>query len=270
MDLAFFVVAKAAWALLRPETLLFLLLAGGVAGLAAGWRRTGLLVAGAGVAAYLAIAIWPVASPLYRPLEMRFPPQPDVAAPAGIVVLGGGEEFGLRPGLPQLHHAGDRFVATMALARRFPDVPVMFTGGEASLSGGAGRQAETVAEILRQGGVAPERIVLENRSRNTAENAANGLALRPEGTEAGPWILVTSAWHMPRAVGTFCAAGWEGIVPWPTDYRSLQRGAGWRFARHLEELNTAAKEWVGLVGYRVTGRSDALFPAGCPPVPASG
>jgi uncharacterized SAM-binding protein YcdF (DUF218 family) len=141
----------------------------------------------------------------------------------------------------------------------------MFAGGAATLSGGTGRQAETSAEILRQGGVEPERILLENRSRNTAENAANALTLRPEGTEAGPWILVTSAWHMPRSVGTFCAAGWEGIVPWPTDYRGNRSGLGWRFARNLEELNFAAKEWVGLLGYRVTGRTDALFPAGCPP-----
>lgn len=265
MEIAFFVVAKAAWALLRPETLLLLAFAASLLLVALARRRAGLAVGGVALGLALVVAVFPLASALYRPLEARFPPMPRISDPAGILVLGGGEELGARPGLPQLNAAGERYVAAMSLAHRFPDVPVMFAGGAATLSGGTGRQAETSAEILMQGGVAPERIVLETRSRNTAENAANGLEVRPPGTEDGPWLLVTSAWHMPRAVGTFCAAGWDGIVPWPTDFRGGRGGTGWRFAANLDELNVAAKEWVGLLGYRVTGRTDALFPAGCPP-----
>ena len=270
METLFFVVAKAVWAVLRPETLLLLLFALSVWGLAVGAagsfaRKLGLASGVLGLTAAVAIAAWPVAGPLYRPLEARFPPMPEVADPAGILVLGGAEEFGPRPGLPQVNAAGERYVAAMALAARFPEAVVMFAGGEASLSGGTGRQADLSAEILRQGGVAPQRIVLENASRNTAENASNALALRPPGTEAGPWLLITSAWHMPRSVGAFCAAGWEGIVPWPTDFRGGRAGLGWSFARNLEDLNIAAKEWVGLLGYRLTGRTDRLMPLGCPP-----
>jgi len=190
---------------------------------------------------------------------------PAVADPVGIVVLGGGEEPGVAPGLPQINAAGDRYVAAMALARRFSGVPVIVAGGAATLSGGTGRHAETAAGLLVQGGVQPGRILREDRSRNTAENAARALALRPDGTEAGPWILVTSAWHMPRAVGAFCAAGWQGVVPWPTDFRSGRSRAGWAFAQNLDALNGATKEWAGLLGYRIAGRTDALLPRGCPP-----
>jgi uncharacterized SAM-binding protein YcdF (DUF218 family) len=268
METLFFVVAKAVWALMRPETVLLALIAAGFLALAAGWRRAGIALGSAGLLAALAVAVLPLARPLYRPLEARFPAMPEVAAPVGIVVLGGGEEIGppRGRGLPQVNAGGERYLAAIALARRFPDAWLMFAGGAATLSGGTGLQAETSAQIFRDAGIAPERILLETSSRNTAENAANALPLRPEGTEAGPWLFVTSAWHMPRAVGTFCAAGWEGLVPWPTDFRSGGLAAGWSFANNLSELNTAAKEWVGLLGYYAAGRTAALLPAGCPPV----
>jgi len=81
----------------------------------------------------------------------------------------------------------------------------------------------------------------------------------------GPWILVTSAFHMPRAVGSFCAAGWHTLVPYPTDYRggSFWDQVGWDLADNLTDLNTGVTEWVGLLAYRVTGRSDGLTPGGC-------
>ncbi len=265
MESAFFLLAKGVWALARPESLILAALALGFGLVALGRRRAGLAAAGAGLAAAIVVGVWPVADLVYRPLEARFPPMPEVADPEGILVLGGGEEPGVVPGLPQINAAGDRYVAAMALARRFPGVPVIVTGGAATLSGGTGRQAETAAGILALGGVEPGRILREDRSRNTAENAERALALRPEGTEAGPWILVTSAWHMPRAVGAFCAAGWQGIVPWPTDFRGGRSGAGWAFARNLDALNGATKEWAGLLGYRLAGRTDALLPLGCPP-----
>jgi uncharacterized SAM-binding protein YcdF (DUF218 family) len=267
VETLFFAVAKGVWALVRPETLLLALFALSVLLGRLRFRRGSVRSGTLALALALIIAILPVARPLYAPLEARHPPMPEVQSPAGILVLGGGEELGppLGGGLPQVNAAGERYLAALALAHAHPEAWLMFAGGAATLSGGTGRNAAMSARVFEAAGIDPARIVLENASRNTAENAANALALRPPGTEAGPWLLVTSAWHMPRALGTFCAAGWEGLVPWPTDFRSGSLELGFNFAEHLDELNTAAKEWVGLLGYRATGRTQALLPTGCPP-----
>lgn len=125
-------------------------------------------------------------------------------------------------------------------------------------------EAFVARDLLLGAGLDPDRLILEANSRNTAENAELSLRLRPEGE--GGWLLVTSAFHMPRAVGTFCQAGWTDIVPWPTDFRtsSITPLIRWDLAGHLDDLNTAFKEWLGLLVYRVTDRTLALFPAGCP------
>jgi uncharacterized SAM-binding protein YcdF (DUF218 family) len=265
MDGALETVAKIA---LRPDTWLFaaftlaLLLAAGRR------RRVGLALGALALAACLAIAAAPVATPLLRPLETRFPTAPQVADPAGIVVLGGSEERARFAGWgqPQVSARGDRYLAALTLAARFPGAVILFSGG-----GPGGRaEADMARAVFLGAGIAPGRLILEDRARSTWENATLSLPLRPPGTEAGPWLLVTSAFHVPRAVGSFCAAGWEGIVPWPADHRTAGpaarlRPGGWDFPRRLGDLTTALHEWAALAGYRAAGRTDAVLPEGCPP-----
>ncbi|MEM9249727.1 MAG: YdcF family protein [Pseudomonadota bacterium] len=267
METAFFAVSKLVWFVIRPESLLFLSVAGSLLALLLHRRKTALWLGGFSLAAMVLIFAYPVARPLYAPLERQFAARPVVEAPVGIIVLGGGEDHvpPLGRGTPSVNDAGERYLAAIALARQYPDAWVMFTGGRASLRGGPAGNAAQSAEIFVSGGIARDRIVLEDSSRTTAENASKGLALRPSGTEDGPWLLVTSAWHMPRAVGTLCAAGWSGLVPWPSDFRSGRLYPNWSFANNLSELNGATKEWVGLLGYRLAGRTAELMPKGCPP-----
>jgi len=262
----FFTLSKLVWAAVRPESLLLGLLALGLL-LSVLRPRAGRALSALALAAALALAVWPLGSAVLRPLEARFPVAPEVTSPAGILLLGGSEERGLAAlwGVPQVNAAGERYLATLDLARRYPEAVVLFAGGGAARVVGPRSEAALARRILTGAGLPPQRLRLEDRSRNTAENAAFALDRRPPGTEAGPWILVTSAAHMPRAVASFCAAGWRGIVPWPTDHRSAPLRRGWDFARNLDALNAGAREWVGLVAYRVTGRTGTVWPAGCPP-----
>lgn len=69
---------------------------------------------------------------------------------------------------------------------------------------------------------------------------------------------------MSRSVGSFCAAGWRNVTPYPVDYRAADIGGlSWAFAGNLALLNIAIKEWVGLVAYFVTGRTLAILPRTC-------
>ncbi|MDF0598258.1 YdcF family protein [Psychromarinibacter halotolerans] len=265
MDTLFYIVAKIVWFVMRPDTVILLLLVAGLFLLARGQRRWGMRLAGAGAGLLVLLAVLPLGGPLLRPLETAYPPQPEVSDIAGILVLGGAEvdDVSAHWDQPNLNEAGERYLAGLTLAHRFPDAILGFAGGSAYLAGPV-VEADLARAIFTSAGIDPARLRLEGRSRNTAENAANALELL--GDEAqGTWLLVTSAFHMPRAVESFCAAGWTGLVPWPVDFRTrgAARSPGWDLATNLNDLNIGAKEWVGRIAYRATGR-------GVPPAQAAG
>jgi uncharacterized SAM-binding protein YcdF (DUF218 family) len=196
----------------------------------------------------------PVGMVLLYPLENRFKPK-DIAdisiAPVGIIVLGGAVEFGLTESRRTytLSNSGERVLEGILLAKRFPNAKVIVNDDETMF-------------YMNEVGIAKERIVLEGESRNTFENAKYTRELFPGNTD-GSWLLVTSAGHMPRAVGSFCKMGFD-IIPWPVDYRT-PASVSWRLLRYefpekLEVLDLATKEWLGLVAYRLAGRTNALFP----------
>ncbi len=262
----FFLLSKAAWFCLQPLNLAILLLLLSLALGLIGRRRLGTAAAIGGVL-ILALAAWTsLGAQLISPLEERF--QRPAALPAhvdGIVVLGGGLEgaINLARGGYEMNSGGDRFVEAAALARRFPNAKVLVTGGMGTVFLEGEGDGETAPRLLGALGVAPERLILESKSRNTAENATFSKALaQPKPGET--WLLVTSAFHMPRSVGLFRKAGFP-VVPWPTDYRTSGReGVGLFRDNEVDALQTtsvALREWIGLVAYWLSGRIDTPFPA---------
>ncbi len=256
-DTAFFLAAKLAGLLIRPDVWLATLV---TLTCVAVWAGRGRWLALITVVFVLAVGIVPFGDFLLARFEARYPAAPQVAEPTGIILLGGGEDTNAarRWGGAQISDSGDRFTEAMALARRFPEARVVFTGGSGALRNlgtYGGTQAGIAEDLLLSLGLSRDRLTLETRSRNTAENASLTHALiAPEAGER--WILVTSAFHMPRAMRSFKRAGWPGLVPWPVDFRSerLRDGLGWNLAENLDQLNTAMKETVGLLAYRVAGR----------------
>jgi uncharacterized SAM-binding protein YcdF (DUF218 family) len=208
----------------------------------------------------------PLGNALILPLEQRFPPwDASHGAPDGIVLLGGmiTPDVSSARGTVALNEAAERITATAELARRYPDARIVMTGGSGALIFDEGVEAIFAVRQLEALGVAHERITAEEQSRNTIENAVfSRLVANPKPGER--WLLVTSAYHMPRAMGVFRAAGFP-VEAYPVDWRtrgptdlvrlfsSLSDG--------LQRTDTAAHEWVGLFAYWITGKTTALFPA---------
>ncbi len=262
----FFVVSKVGGFFLMPSNVIGLAIAAGLLLVLGGWRRAGLALGLSGAAALFACGLGPVGNLLILPLEERYPRADLAAAPDGIVVLGGAvtDVVGdLRGGTLELNEAGDRILALVALAHRYPDARIVFSGGSGALIDRARvPEADIVAARMADFGLGEGRLIVENRSQNTAQNALYSReAANPQPGET--WLLVTSSYHMPRAVAVFEAAGFP-VVPYPVDYRTGGPSDVWRpfgrIAEGLQRTDIAFREWVGLVAYRLTGRTDRLLP----------
>ena len=261
----FFYLSKIFWFFFQPLNLtIFLLLAGLLAAMI-GRRR---LAATGSVLAFLILALsaWTsLGAMMLNPLEERFarPPLPERVD--GIVVLGGGFEgaINLVRGGYELNSGGDRMVETAILARRFPTAKVVVSGGTGELFLDGEGDAATAPRLLTALGVTADRLILENKSRNTYENAVFTKELvTPMPGET--WLLVTSAFHMPRAKALFDKAGFA-TIPWPVDYRTTGREGIGLFrdnpADSLQATTMAIREWIGLLAYWLSGRIDQPFPA---------
>jgi uncharacterized SAM-binding protein YcdF (DUF218 family) len=261
----FYILSKLFWMVAAPQALGVLLVV--LATILALFRRRRLSLAALvpGVLILVLISFTTFGSVLMAPLENRFP-RPDLPAKVdGIVVLGGGfdPDVSTATGRYALNEAGDRFTETLRLALLYPSARILITGGTGNLGGKGDGDAISGARFFTDMGIDPARLILEPNSRNTAENAAFSKPLA-DPQPGQTWLLVTSAFHMPRSVGLFRKAGFP-VVPWPTDYRTPGRD---HFAldlilpsNHAAIADFAIREWIGLLAYRLAGYTDELFPA---------
>jgi uncharacterized SAM-binding protein YcdF (DUF218 family) len=257
-----FILSKIASLLLRPSTLLLLCC---LAGLLLGVRRRAARVLlWIGVGGFLAVMLLPLDQWALLPLEDRFPRPAPPAHVDGIIVLGGAimPDMSEDRGIPSLNAAAERMTEGVALARRYPEARLVFTGGTAALIPGRMTEAGAAERLFTALGIPPARLTVEDVSRTTWENAVETRArIQPHPGET--WLLVTSADHVARGVGAFRAVGWD-VIGWPVGYKS---GHGWRLwlpgpiGTRLAMLDEAVHEWIGLVVYRALGHSSALFPA---------
>lgn len=258
-----FAVSKIAWWVLSPGNLLLLLLVAGALLRAFGLRRFGGFAVSLGILLALACAVLPLRGWLMQPLEERFPMAAAPDRVDGIIVIGGAinADLSAKRGQVILTEAAERIFAFVDLARRYPDARLVVSGGASAVFEDQEREADVARRMLPALGLDPERVVFERESRNTVENAAYSMALaKPRAGET--WLLVTSAYHMPRSVGIFRHLGWN-VTAWPVDYSTApgEGGPTWAFLDGLTAAHWALREWIGLAYYRLRGDTDALFPA---------
>jgi uncharacterized SAM-binding protein YcdF (DUF218 family) len=187
---------------------------------------------------------------LLRPLETRFPVRQQAPTDhvVGIILLGGfhldvrvaNERFDIRSGM------SERVMETVRLSKLYPEARILYSGG--------GTEAQLGKQILMRLGVERERIIIEDRSRNTAENARlSKIIAAPKQSEK--WLLVTSAAHMPRAMGVFRAVGFP-VEADPAGFQSSKPDEG-----EHERAMLALKEYTALFAYWLSGQSNELFPS---------
>jgi uncharacterized SAM-binding protein YcdF (DUF218 family) len=207
----------------------------------------------------------PLGNWLLYPLELRFPPWDATrGAPYGIIVLGGSIDADLSAahGGAVVRNAADRIVAAAVLARRYPDARIIFSGGSGNLVSNDAREADYAGALFESLGVDKARLTMERRSRNTQENAEFSKALATP-TSSERWLLVTSAYHMPRSIGLFRKAGFA-VEAYPVDWRLGGRGDLFAFNTVAGEglgcTDIGLREWIGLLAYWLTGKIDEPFP----------
>ena len=218
----------------------------------------------------LAICAWsPLGKLLLYPLESRFPAwDASKGAPDGIIVLGGpiDADLSVTHGRPVVSASGDRIIAGAVLAHRYPNARLVYTGGNPNLVSNDAKEADYATELFEGLGIARTRLLMERSSRNTLENAEFSKAMvNPKPGER--WLMVTSAYHMPRAVGLFRKAGFD-VEAYPVDWK-LGKGADiFTFSNiagdGLGRTDPAVREWMGLIVYRIAGKTDAFLPGPSP------
>lgn len=268
----FFILSKIVGFLIQPLNVLFILMAL-VAGLrlekAKSPRKTQSRLAKLHRAAQIALGLWianlimPIIPYMaVQALEQRFPiPQHERLNPEVIVILGGwqGAPSSMRgETTPPISRSGDRLITGLILANQFKDAKIAFPGG-LKWRGDKRSESDITDAVINGLELDKERLIVEGLSRNTAENAAF-LKDQIESID-GQIILVTSAWHMPRAIGSFRAAGLDPIA-YPTDFTTAEDGVSLKrlLGRGLGYTATALQEYIGLAAYRITGRTDQLLP----------
>lgn len=209
----------------------------------------------------LGLGLTPLPDMAIRNLERQYPEIPltqDLSGYYGVVVLGGA----LEPGhvaqshlQPVLNSSAERMTAAVALARAFPHLKIVFTGGEGMYFGTGPSEAHRALTFFSSMGLPASRVLMESDSRNTYENAVMTARLPGINTQQ-KWLLLTSAWHMPRSMATFRKAGWN-VSAYPVDYRTGDT-TPWTYydtARGIDRWDLLLHEWLGIVAYRLTGRS---------------
>src|SRR5262249_10547383 len=260
----FFELSQVLGFFLVPSNIMVSLGLAGIAVLAIGHARVGRRMLVASIVLIAAVGILPIGSGLALPLEERFPRWDATrGAPTGIVVLGGGV---IRPAISAdrgeivVGDTADRIIAAVELARRYPSARVVFVGKS---------EADFVIQFFEKLGVPRDRVIVEQKSRNTAENAtfAKQLVVPKPGER---WLLVTSAMHMPRAVGVFRKEGFA-VEAYPVDYRTAGTKDQWTLSSALMGgigiMDHAVHEWTGLFIYWITGRIAVPYPEPMPEIP---
>jgi uncharacterized SAM-binding protein YcdF (DUF218 family) len=260
----YFILSKILGFLAIPSNLIIVFGIVGALLLRTRFARAGLRLVIASLLLLAIAGLSPLGNMLILPLEQRFPPWDSAGgAPDGIIVLGGAvtPDVAFARNEVALNEAAERMTATVELARRYPNARIIFSGGESGLVY-SGNESEAALRLFERLGLPPGRVTVEDQSRNTVENAVltKQVAMPKPGER---WLLVTSAYHQPRAVGMFRKIGFA-VEAYPVDWRTRGTQDAFRLfstvGEGLRRTDIAMREWAGLVLHWLLGNTSEVFP----------
>ena len=263
----FFFLSKLIWFFLQPSSVLLFLTLVGILLMRGKRQKLGQKLALTAVTILIIFGYSPLGHLMMVPLEERFERVKinDGMSIDGIVILGGSIDTAVSRNRPSTatNQANERLIEGAILARRWPNAKIIFSGGSANILYRESSEAVLAKKMLIEMGINGDRILPDNNSSNTAENAVESIKLaKPQPGEN--WLLVTSAFHMPRSMGCFRQVGFK-TLPWPVDYRTRGMKDATRFfsaaSKGLRRIDIVSREWIGLLAYRLTGRIPSIFPA---------
>ena len=257
----FFTLSKIIWFLISP--LSFLWLALGIGGVLAQFKKTkrvGKRLLKTSLILFIALGILPIGYNLQVLFEHESPQihidsikEGDIG---GIIILGGCMDAKLTDtyNMPTINGSCERIIEGVKLHNAFPTLPIIYTGGSGSISNQKYKGAVAAKHLMADMGIDTQEIIFEQQSRNTYENMTLSKALAPNHTQK-PWLLVTSALHMPRASRVFCEGGWP-IIPYPVDFNT-GNNLELKLANpsyNYYYLDRVIKETLGIIAYGVTNK----------------
>ena len=267
MNDLFFYSSKIIWFVISPSHLYLYLLSICILLLFTNYRKNARKILCVMLFFMWAVALFPVGSWLYYPLETRFQHNPKLPETVdGIIVLGGSISPSMSHYWQQLetNQYHERLTTFIQLAKIYPEAKLLFTGGSAAIKDNQPTEAEFVRQYFIDSGVSGARLIIEDKARNTAENIQySKILVKPQPDES--WLLITTAFHMPRSIGVFCHQKWP-VIPYPVDHASNPETLfkiNFNLADHAANLNGASHEWIGLLAYFLTGKIDNILPSTC-------
>ena len=221
------------------------------------FRRLATFMLWGGLLVFGLLGFSAVPDALLRSLESQYkvPTLTQINPYAGVIVLGGATgspNVYKAHGQVPLGDAAERMTLPIGLMRKFPNFELIFSGGEGRLVPTGTTEAELAKIFYEEQGVDMKRVTLESKARNTRENARQVAALLGERCKQ-PWLLVTSAWHMPRSMAELEATGCN-VTAFPVDFRTGEETSLTKYAmaESLMSWQTALHEYLGMFVYGVT------------------
>ena len=261
MDTLFWFFSKLLWWIFSPSRILLFLLALGTVLLWTKKNIAGRWLLSVAVVVIFVLSFRPFGQGLLFVLESRFshslklPEELD-----GVVVLAGSENSTISKtwGQPSLNGSSERLITFISLAKRYPEAKLLFVGGVGSVDSQVPTPEGTARMIFEQVGLDASRVIFESKSHNTFQGGVASYELiKPKAGEK--WVLITSAFHMPRSVGVYRQAGWE-VIPYPVDFGYDDQIRFDFSLGHMAVFSRALHEWIGVFVYGLTGKTTELFP----------
>ena len=260
----FFILSKVLWLIVTPfNIIIFLFLLGCL--LLSRKPNTGKKLISVVLILLFIFGLEFIPNLMFSLLESRIPPGHIPDKIDGIIVLAGAVDMeASRHGLIELNDQADRIIAGIILAKKHFETKLILTGGTGYLKQDEKfKEADYLRQLALSLGVNKDNILIERNSRNTYEHA---IAMTQMLSKKGQWILITSAFHMPRAFGCFKKEGFN-IIPYPVDYKTkldkisnISLVAFLPTSGNISNFSIALHEWLGLITYRLMGYTDSVFP----------